>query len=275
MQPNILNMVKTALDEDLAGKEDITALLISQDKQVTAEVITREDMIVCGQEWVNTVFQQIDSSIKIEWQCKDGDFLNPNSILFRLQGNARSILTGERTALNFLQTLAAVATITHQYVKKIQTTNAKLLDTRKTIPGMRLAQKYAVKCGGGLNHRLGLYDAFLIKENHIIACGSITLAIKTAKQIAPGKLVEIEVETLEQLQEAIAAEADIVMLDNFTLEQMHQAVEINNQRVKLEVSGDVNLDTICSIAKTGVDYISVGALTKNIKAINLSMRIKE
>jgi nicotinate-nucleotide pyrophosphorylase (carboxylating) len=274
MQQNIRQLVKLALAEDLAGAEDITSLLIPEDKQVSAEVITREDMIVCGQAWVNETFKQIDPKIKIEWHCQDGDWVNAKSLLYKLIGQARDILTGERTALNFLQMLSGVATTTHQYVEKIKGTNAKLLDTRKTIPGMRLAEKYAVKCGGGQNHRLGLYDAFLIKENHKIACGSITNAVNAAKKIAPDKPVEVEVETLEELQEAIKAKADMVMLDNFTLEQMHQAVKINNHSLKLEVSGDVNLDTINAIAQTGVDYISVGALTKNIKAINLSMRIK-
>jgi nicotinate-nucleotide pyrophosphorylase (carboxylating) len=270
----IPNMVKLALEEDLAGQEDITSLLIPIDKQIVAKVITREDMIVCGQPWVNEVFQQIDSSVSIEWQCQDGDFISANKTLYRLSGKARSLLTGERTALNFLQILSGNATATRRYVEQLKGTKVKLLDTRKTIPGMRLAQKYAVKCGGGVNHRMGLYDAFLIKENHIISCGSIASAIHTAKKLKPNKQVEIEVETLKQLKEAIAAKADIVMLDNFTLEQMREAVAINNNSLKLEVSGNVNLESLKTIAETGVDYISVGALTKNVNAIDLSMRIE-
>lgn len=274
LQKTIPKMVEMALYEDLLDQGDITALLIPKDKVVIAEVITREDVVVCGKDWVSEVFCQLDPNIKIEWLCADGDAVAANSILYRLQGNARGIMTGERTALNFLQTLSAVATVTNSYVKKISGTKAKLLDTRKTIPGLRLAQKYAVQCGGGQNHRLGLYDAFLIKENHIMACGSITSAVQMAKQLAPGKPVEVEVETLEQLKEAIAAKADIIMLDNFTLDKMQQAVTMNANRIKLEVSGDVKLETIRAIADTGVDFISVGALTKNIKAVDLSMRVK-
>jgi nicotinate-nucleotide pyrophosphorylase (carboxylating) len=269
----IKSVVTVALSEDLAGQTDLTALLIPEEKTSTATIITRENMIVCGQELVNEVFRQIDPKVKINWQCQDSDNIEKDGLLCRMIGNSRSLLTGERTALNFLQMLSGIATSTRQYIEKIQTTSAKLLDTRKTIPGMRLAQKYAVRCGGGNNHRMGLYDAFLIKENHILTCGSITFAIQAARRIAPNKSVEIEVETLEQLQEAIAVKADVVMLDNFTLEQINQAVKINNHRVKLEVSGNVNLDSIRAIAETGVDYISVGALTKNIKAIDLSMRL--
>ena len=270
----VKSIVTVALGEDLAGQEDLTALLVSESKMATAVIITRENTIVCGQDLVNEVFKQIDSDIKINWQCKDGDTIEANGLLCRIVGKARSLLTSERTALNFLQMLSGVATSTRQYVEQIKDTNVKLLDTRKTIPGMRLAQKYAIRCGGGNNHRMGLYDAFLIKENHIVACGSITSAIQAAKQIAPNKSVEIEVENLEQLREAIEFNADIIMLDNFTLEQMCQAVKINNNRVKLEVSGNVNLDNIRTIAETGVDYISVGALTKNIKAVDLSMKLK-
>jgi nicotinate-nucleotide pyrophosphorylase (carboxylating) len=270
---NIKKTVKIALKEDLNYKRDITSLLIPRNKRITAKVITREDMIVCGQAWVNEVFNQIDPEIKIGWYYKDGDFVKAKSVLYSLEGEARGVLTGERTSLNFLQMLSGTATITHKYVQKIKTTKSKLLDTRKTIPGMRLAQKYAVRCGGGCNHRMGLYDAFLIKENHIMACGSITLAINAANRAAKNKLIEIEVENLQQLQEAITARADIVMLDNFSLPEMRQAVKINRKRVKLEVSGNISLETIKSIAKTGVDYISVGALTKNVKAIDLSMRI--
>lgn len=271
---NIKQAVKISLQEDLNGKGDITSLLIPKNKKITARVITREDMVFCGRPWVNEIFKQIDPDVQLEWYCKDGDFMQAKSTLYCLQGNARSLLIGERTALNFLQLLSSTATITNSYVKQITGTRAKLLDTRKTIPGMRLAQKYAVKCGGGSNHRFGLYDAFLIKENHIIVCGSITLAIQAAKKIAINKLIEIEVENLKQLQEAISAKADIIMLDNFSLPQMRQAVKINNKQVKIEVSGNVNLENIKAIAKTGIDYISVGALTKNVNAVDLSMRIE-
>jgi nicotinate-nucleotide pyrophosphorylase (carboxylating) len=270
----IRSIVSVALGEDLAGQEDLTALLVPESKTATATIITRKNMIVCGQDLVNEVFRQIDADIKINWQCKDGDILEKDGLLCRISGNARNLLTSERTALNFLQMLSGIATITREYIKKIQGTNVTLLDTRKTIPGMRLAQKYAVRCGGGSNHRMGLYDAFLIKENHIAISGSITSAICAAKQIAPNKSIEIEVNTLDQLFEAIDNKADIVMLDNFALEQMDEAVKNNNNRVKLEVSGNVNLDNIRAIAETGVDYISVGALTKNIKAIDLSMRVE-
>jgi nicotinate-nucleotide pyrophosphorylase (carboxylating) len=269
----IKSIVTVALSEDLAGQEDITSLIIPETATASATIITRENMIVCGQDLVNEVFRQIDAETAINWQCQDGDEVEAGALLCHLTGKARSLLTSERTALNFLQMLSGTATTTWQYVEAIKGTKAQLLDTRKTIPGTRLAQKYAVRCGGGRNHRMGLYDAFLIKENHIAACGSITSAIGAAKSIAPNKTIEIEVETLEQLQEAIGVGSDIVMLDNFSLEQMHQAVKINTNKVKLEVSGNVSLDNIRAIAETGVDYISVGALTKNIKAIDLSMRL--
>lgn len=269
----IRSIVSIALGEDLAGQEDLTALLVPETTTATATIVTRENMVVCGQDVVNEVFRQIDDATKIDWLCKDGDIMEAGSLLCRMSGNARSLLTSERTALNFLQMLSGVATITREYIKRIQGTNITLLDTRKTIPGLRLAQKYAVRCGGGSNHRMGLYDAFLIKENHIASCGSITSAVCVAKQIASCKSIEVEVNTLDQLLEAIDAKADTVMLDNFAVEQMHEAVKMNNKRVKLEVSGNVNLDNIHAIAETGVDYISVGALTKNIKAIDLSMRV--
>ena len=269
----IRSIVSIALGEDLAGQEDLTALLVPETTTATATIVTRENMVVCGQDVVNEVFRQIDDATKIDWLCKDGDIMEAGSLLCRMSGNARSLLTSERTALNFLQMLSGVATITREYIKRIQGTNITLLDTRKTIPGLRLAQKYAVRCGGGSNHRMGLYDAFLIKENHIASCGSITSAVCVAKQIASSKSIEVEVNTLDQLLEAIDAKVDTVMLDNFALEQMHEAVKMNNKRVKLEVSGNVNLDNIHAIAETGVDYISVGALTKNIKAIDLSMRV--
>ncbi len=270
----IRDAVKAALFEDLAGQRDITSLLIPETTYANAHVVTRENMLLCGQAWVNEIFQQIDTSIRIDWKFSDGNSVSANQIIFRLNGPARSLLTGERTALNFLQTLSGTATVTHKYAKLLKSSKTKLLDTRKTIPGMRLAQKYAVRCGGGYNHRMGLYDAFLIKENHIHAFGSITKVILTAKKIAPDKKVEIEVENLQQLQEAINAKADIVMLDNFTLKQMQKAVAINRKQVKLEVSGSINLENIKDIANTGIDYISVGALTKNVTAIDLSMQLK-
>lgn len=270
----IRDTVKTAIFEDLAGQHDITSLLIPESTSACAYVLTRENMILCGQAWVNEVFQQIDSTIRIDWKFSDGDSVHTNQTICKLHGPARNLLTGERTAINFLQTLSGTATVTHKFVELLKDSKTKLLDTRKTIPGLRLAQKYAVRCGGGYNHRMGLYDAFLIKENHIRAFGSITKVISTAKKSVPGKKVEIEVENLEQLQEAIKAKADIVMLDNFTLEQMQKAVVINKNQVKLEVSGNINLENIKDIANTGVDYISVGTLTKNVIAIDLSMQFE-
>ncbi len=272
IKTDIIESVKRALYEDLQGQKDITAQLIPETRTATARVITREDMVLCGTGWVDEVFRQIDPEVSVSWNYQDGDKVEADCVLYTLAGKARSLLTGERTALNFLQTLSGVATITSLFAGRLTGTPTRLLDTRKTIPGLRLAEKYAVKCGGGCNHRMGLYDAFLIKENHIAACGSISEAVAAARDIAPGKSIEIEVENLEGLKEAIAAQADIVMLDNFPLSRIEEAVEINASRVKLEVSGDVNLDNIASIGATGVDYVSVGSLTKHIKAINLSMR---
>lgn len=268
----IVESVKYALFEDLRGQKDITAQLIPAKRSASARVFTREDMVLCGVAWVNEVFRQIDKDVAINWNYKDGDEVDADCILYTLEGNARSLLTGERTALNFLQTLSGVATATNRFVKNLEGSATRLLDTRKTIPGMRMAQKYAVKCGGGCNHRMGLFDAFLIKENHIAACGSISEAIRAAREIAPEKKIEVEVENLDGLKEAIVARADIVMLDNFSLERIREAVELNAGRVKLEVSGDVNLGNIASIGATGVDFVSVGSLTKHVYAINLSMR---
>ena len=268
---NIVQTVKLALHEDLQDKPDLTSLLIPDSRNAVARVITREDMILCGKEWVNEVFKHLNPEIKIEWNFDDGDKVGADSLLFTASGKARSLLTGERTALNFLQTLSGVATITSKFVERIGDSPTRLLDTRKTIPGLRLAQKYAVKCGGGHNHRIGLFDAFLIKENHILACGSITEAVHAAKNIAD-KNVEVEVENLEELKEAISAGADIIMLDNFSLPMIEEAVKINSGKAKLEVSGDVNLENIAEIAATKVDFVSVGSLTKHIRAINLSMR---
>ncbi|MBU1105772.1 MAG: carboxylating nicotinate-nucleotide diphosphorylase [Candidatus Riflebacteria bacterium] len=268
----IRESVKKAIDEDLQGQPDITAMLIAEKRTASARVITRENMTLCGQRWVDEVFRQIDPKVKVSWNYNDGDEIDADCVIFSLEGKARSLLTGERTALNFLQTLSGVATVTHAYVTKLGESTTKLLDTRKTIPGLRIAQKYAVKCGGGHNHRMGLFDAFLIKENHISACGSIGEAIRAARAIAPESSVEIEVENITGLKEAIEAGADIVMLDNFPLDRIREAVALNAGRLKLEVSGDVTLDNIGEIGNTNVDFVSVGALTKHVRAINLSMR---
>ncbi len=270
----IHSLVKTALAEDI-GTGDITAQLIPLHKSAQARIITREDMIVCGQAFVDETFRQVDAESTVLWEVAEGQHVAAGQVLFWVKGRARSLLTAERTALNFLQMLSGTATTTHRYVEQLKGTSTKLLDTRKTIPLLRLAQKYAVHCGGGTNHRLGLYDAFLIKENHIIACGSIRTAIDQAHQIAPGKPVEVEVENLTQLEEALHAGADIIMLDNFNLQSMREAVKIAAGRVKLEVSGNVTLNTLRKIADTGVDFISSGSLTKHIQAIDLSMRIVE
>ncbi|MDO6454673.1 carboxylating nicotinate-nucleotide diphosphorylase [Neptunomonas phycophila] len=272
LRPTIEQNVKTALQEDI-GDGDITARLIPESEQATARVISREHATISGSAWVDEVFRQVDAGMDISWNVKDGDQVTPNQALFTVTGSARSILTAERAALNFLQTLSGTATVSQQYADKVATTKVKLLDTRKTIPGLRLAQKYAVTCGSCYNHRIGLYDAFLIKENHIMACGGIKAAIETAQTTAPGKPVEIEVETLEQLHEALAADADIIMLDNFTLEQMREAVAITNGRAKLEASGNITDETLVPIAETGVDYISIGALTKHCRAVDLSLRL--
>lgn len=267
----IKQQVNAALSEDL-GSGDITAQLIPADKEAHARITTREPAIICGQAWVDEVFKQVDPQVKITWQVKDGDQVAPNQILFEVEGKARSLLTAERTALNFLQMLSGTATTVNQWAQKLAGNHTQLLDTRKTIPGHRLAQKYAVRCGGGHNHRIGLYDAFLIKENHIMAAGSITNAINQAKIITPGKKIEVEVENLTQLKEAMNAGADIVMLDNFDVDGIKAAVNLNQKKVKLEVSGNVTQDSISKIAETGVDFISVGSLTKHLHAIDLSMR---
>lgn len=263
--------VRSALKEDI-GKGDITANLIDDATQLRASVITREFAVVSGQQWVNAVYALIDKKIIIDWRVNDGDLVDPNQILFTISGPARSILTGERTALNFLQCLSATATTTHRYVQCISHTKCRILDTRKTIPGLRLAQKYAVTCGGGENHRMGLYDAFLIKENHIAACGSISEAVKRAKSSLTECSIEVEVENLDELDQAQNAGASIIMLDNFSLDLMKQAVQQRSGNVKLEASGNVSLENVGAVAETGVDFISVGALTKNICAIDLSMR---
>lgn len=268
---DLASTVSHALQEDI-GDGDITAALIPAAQQARARVIAREAAIVCGSAWVEQVFQQLDDSVIIDWQCRDGDAVGADQTLFEISGPARSLLTGERTALNFLQLLSGTATICHSYAQRVSHTPVKLLDTRKTIPGLRNAQKYAVTCGGCFNHRIGLYDAFLIKENHIAACGSIAAAISTARQQAPGKPVEVEVENADELEQALTAGADIVMLDNFSFSQMREAVARNNGQAKLEASGNIDDSTLLPTAETGVDYISIGALTKHCRAIDLSMR---
>lgn len=263
--------VSHALAEDL-GNADLTADLIPVETQATATVIVREAAILCGQAWFNKVFELVDNKVQIHWQVKDGDPISADQLLCEIKGSARAILTAERTALNFLQTLSATATSTARYVAELEGSSTELLDTRKTLPGLRLAQKYAVHCGGGRNHRFGLYDAILIKENHIIACGGLTQAVKTAKQQHPQVAVEVETENLAEVALALEAGADIIMLDNFSLDMIHQAVNTVNQRAKLEVSGNVELAQLKTLAQTGVDFISTGAITKHIQAIDLSMR---
>ena len=243
-----------------------------EDEQATATIISREDMILAGQPWVNALIAAFDSSVQITWLKNDGDLVRANETIFKLAGSARSLLTVERPALNFVQTLSAVASKTAEYVKQLDGLNTKLLDTRKTLPGLRIAQKYAVAVGGGQNHRLGLFDAFLIKENHIMAAGGIAQAIAKAHQIAPGKPVEVEVETWAELDQALEAQADIVMLDNFSQQQMIDAVKYVAGRCKLEASGNITIANLREVASTGVDYISMGVLTKDVKAVDLSMR---
>ena len=276
LQQDIQRAVRHALEEDLGGvldpHADITAQLIPADKPGVAYVITRESGVFCGKAWVDEVFAQLGGKVLVEWKVADGDKLEPNQELFRLQGPARILLTGERTALNFVQSLSGVATLTARYMQEIDGTRCKLLDTRKTVPGLRTALKYAVTCGGGTNHRMGLFDAYLIKENHILACGGIAEAVNEARHLNPGKRVEVEVENLDELRQALAAHADIIMLDNFTVPMMIEAVAINAGQAKLEVSGNVSLKTIREYAQTGVDFISVGALTKHVQALDLSMR---
>jgi nicotinate-nucleotide pyrophosphorylase (carboxylating) len=264
--------VRAALAEDI-GEGDITAALIPVDAVARATVITREDAVLCGSPWVDEVFAQLDPSVDVSWQASDGQRVRAGQSLFTLAGPARSLLTGERTALNFLQLLSGTATACRRYADLVATTGVRLLDTRKTIPGLRVAQKYAVRCGGCFNHRVGLYDAYLIKENHIAACGGIDAAIRTAREQAPGKPVEVEVETLAELEQALAASADRIMLDNFSLDDMARAVQLTDGRAELEASGNVTSETLLPIAKTGVDFISIGALTKDCKALDLSMRV--
>lgn len=263
--------VSAFLKEDI-GTGDITASIVPEGVQGEAVVITRESMVLCGQAWFDAVFRYLNPDVNISWQAKDGSEVSAQQVLCTLRGSARALLTGERTALNLLQTLSATATVAKIYSSAISGTGCKILDTRKTIPGLRLAQKYAVTCGGCYNHRMGLYDGILIKENHIMAAGSIALAVQKAKQ-NPSVMVEVEVESRAEFLEACAAHPDRIMLDNFNLEDMRFAVDSNTNNIELEASGNITLDNIRPIAETGVDFISVGALTKNVRAIDLSMRI--
>lgn len=271
---DIRNSAARLLAEDV-GPGDITAQLISHKRWATARVITREAAVLCGVPWVDEIFRRLDATVTLRWDAADGDRLEAGQCLLELEGPARSLLTGERAALNLLQTLSATATRTRHYVDLLEGTGVRLLDTRKTLPGLRLAQKYAVTCGGGHNHRIGLYDAFLIKENHISACGGIELAVKEARRIARDLPVEVEVESVDELDQALAADADIILLDNFALEDMAEAVRRTAGRAILEASGNVDETTLRAIAETGIDCISSGALTKDLKAIDLSMRLSE
>ncbi len=260
------------IEEDL-GSGDLTSLIVPESAQAEANVITREDMVLCGRPWFDAVFAKIDPNVRIVWFADEGKDIASGSLLCSLTGPARALLTGERTALNLLQTLSATATLSRAYAREAVGTGLTVLDTRKTIPGLRLIEKYAVRCGGCSNHRFGLYDGILIKENHILAAGSIALAVSKAQQLLANVPIEVEVESLDELAQALEAGANRIMLDNFNLAMMNEAVKLNAGRAKLEVSGNVELENIKSIAATGVDYVSVGALTKNVKAIDLSMRI--
>ena len=263
--------IKAFLDEDI-GFGDITANIIPKSRQAEATVVTRESMVVCGQAWFDAVFYTLDKAITITWLVAEGERIEAGTTLCQLSGNARALLTGERTALNLLQTLSATATVSRQYADAVAGTGCKVLDTRKTLPGLRIAQKYAVACGGCHNHRIGLYDAVLIKENHIIAAGSIAQAVAIAREQS-SLMVEVEVESLQEFDEACAAQPDRIMLDNFTLADMRTVVAQKPVGIELEASGNIGLGNIRTVAETGVDYISIGALTKHIKAIDLSMRI--
>ncbi|PRN33174.1 nicotinate-nucleotide diphosphorylase (carboxylating) [Acinetobacter baumannii] len=271
LEQSIQINIQQALQEDI-GDGDITAMLTPEDEQATATIISREDMVLAGQPWVNALISAYDNTVQVTWLKQEGDRVAANEAFLKLAGSARSLLTVERPALNFIQTLSAVATKTAEYVQHLEGLNTKLLDTRKTLPGLRIAQKYAVTVGGGKNHRLGLFDAFLIKENHIMAAGGITQAIAKAHQIAPGTPVEVEVETWDELNQALEAGADIVMLDNFSQQQMIDAVKHVAGRCKLEASGNITIENLREVATTGVDYISMGVLTKDVKAVDLSMR---
>jgi nicotinate-nucleotide pyrophosphorylase (carboxylating) len=268
--------VQRALAEDL-GSGDVTAALVPASQQVRARVLARESAILCGRDWVDATFAQLDPAVRVEWLAADGERIDADSVLCRVSGPARAVLSGERTALNFLQTLSATATATRRYVDAVAGTACRILDTRKTLPGLRQAQKYAVRCGGGQNHRMGLYDMVLLKENHILAAGSIAAAVAAARRLSPGIAVEVEVESLAELDLAIEAGADLVMLDELSLDDMREAVRRRKTvpgRARLEASGGVSLESVRRIAETGVDFISVGGLTKHVQALDLSMRVE-
>jgi nicotinate-nucleotide pyrophosphorylase (carboxylating) len=272
----IARQVAAALAEDL-GAGDVTAALVPAHQQVRAHVVAREPAVLCGTQWVTETFHQLDAAIRLDWQAADGERIAADQVLLNVAGPARPILTGERTALNFLQTLSATATAASRYVEAVAGTQCRILDTRKTLPGLRLAQKYATRCGGAQNHRIGLYDMVLIKENHIIAAGSIATAIAAARRTSPGVPVEVEVESLTEFDQALAAGADIILLDELSLDDIRTAVARNRERgskARLEASGSVTLATVRDIALTGVDYISVGSITKHVQAIDLSMRFE-
>lgn len=276
LPPNLAQQVTIALVEDI-GSGDVTAELVPADQRVTGKVISREPAILCGRPWVTEVFRQLDPSVQLTWTADDGDRVAANQTLFEIAGLARPVLTGERAALNFLQLLSGTATATRRYVEAIAGTASAILDTRKTLPGLRTAQKYAVLCGGAQNLRIGLFDQVLIKENHIAAAGSVTEVIRAARRAAGSKKVEVEVETLQELSEALQAAPDIIMLDEFSLSDTRAAVELNrasDHRVKIEASGRVTLETVRAIAETGVDYISIGSITKHVRAVDLSMRLE-
>ena len=276
LPPNLAQQVTIALVEDI-GSGDVTAELVPADQRVTGKVISREPAILCGRPWVTEVFRQLDPSVQLTWTADDGDRVAANQTLFEIAGLARPVLTGERAALNFLQLLSGTATATRRYVEAIAGTASGILDTRKTLPGLRTAQKYAVLCGGAQNLRIGLFDQVLIKENHIAAVGSLTEAIRAARRAAGSKKVEVEVETLQEFSEALQAAPDIIMLDEFSLSDMRAAVELNSasdHSVKIEASGRVTLETVRAIAETGVDYISIGSITKHVRAVDLSMRLE-
>ena len=270
-QSYIENSVSIALSEDI-GSGDVTGLLIPEDEVSMATIITRDNATICGIDWVEEVFSQLSDDVHIEWEVEDGDEAEAGQTLCSLSGNSRALLTGERSALNFLQTLSATATVARLYANEVKGTDCKVLDTRKTIPGMRMAQKYAVNCGGCHNHRIGLFDAILIKENHIEAAGSIASAVEEARFNSPDLTIEVEVENMDELQQALEAGVDRIMLDNFAPDQIQKAIEITDKRAELEASGGITLENIREYAETGVDYISIGALTKDINSIDLSMR---
>lgn len=273
LPPDITATVRQALAEDV-GRGDLTAALLPENRMARALVIAREPAMLCGTAWFDEVFRQLDARMQIEWNARDGEAIRENQVLCTLAGPARALLTGERTALNFLQTLSGTASATRRYVEAIRGTKAVVLDTRKTLPGLRTAQKYAVRAGGGQNHRMGLYDAILIKENHIAAAGSVAAAVAAARRGAPaGADVEVEVENLTQLHEALDAGADRLLLDNFSLKRLREAVQAAAGRARLEASGGITLENIRAVAETGVDCISVGALTKHVRAVDLSLRL--